>query len=342
MSEERVFGGIGAKIINKFSDLLFKGLDKMFEAGVDIDQVKEEKNEETGNDVLKYRVTTGGGNIVLVTMEKLKEGRYDVVFTDIKGSHEKKIENVHEDKLDDELVNYIEKQFGGESVEDVQEGYEDRDNVKQSTVLGFTKITKGDISEVTLTKVIASSENIQECAEAVADIMSDDDVLDEIDDGDEQLYELEVSDTDYELTPVEEVVVDDTFNPVLVMMQAAYQLYADCNTIHWNMIGDKNQFYALLEDEYSVKCQLDELAALSMEIYGYAPCFNCLSSQCGAIDTSHGIDFIAGKEIIENDIRNYIDSMELMKCNLADDIKLSIDSYIRTMKHWMDYKIKTM
>ena len=345
-----IFCGIGGDIIKKLSNVLFDGFNKLFEVGMEIDEIKKEKDDD-GSDVLYCTIKTGGDHILKVKMTRLKDDRWDMLVQgkDAKGAMKKEeIQNITPDKADDKLVDIIEKWFPGETyegvddTEDLFDGEEDVETHKAEASskirLAFKSVKGSTSTEVQLTGVMCSLQTVRQAAEAVETLLSDDEFVESVPE-EEAVYELAPLDDTFELTELnpEEDDCDCTCNCYEILMALCKKTIDDMNTIKWNLRPVDDNLICLLQDrKWVLESMIDQLAGLSVEAYGYAPDAKSLCCTDNYMDTQNGICKECAMDTVKSDINDIINSLEMFYCNLPSDIQYLFDTWTRDLRSYVN------
>lgn len=341
-----VFGGIGGNLIKKLSDSLFKGLNKLFEQGVEIGDINKE-SDDSGSDVLKLTVKTGGGNTLKVKMTRLKDDRWDML---VQGRDGKKteVQNITPDKADDKLTDIIDDWYGEsyEGLDDTEDLFagepddDESDDVEESTKIGLTfRSVKGAVE---LRHVNCSIDTVKDAANAISSLFADDEFLAEVPEED-TLYEIVPDEESYEVIPLYELEEREQFAPFNefeIMMCKCQQLIDNLNNVKWSYT-DSNVF-PLVDIEWSVRNLLDVLAGFSFEVYGYAPNSKCLhcSEGCSIDSYKDGLDKYEAISILTEDVMCLIDAISTLCCNIQPDMQIVLMGYVRDLKQYSRNTLK--
>lgn len=344
-----IFGGIGGDIIKKLSNALFDGFNKLFEVGMEIDEIKKEKDDD-GSDVLYCKIKTGNDRILKVKMTRLKDNRWDMLVQSADGK-KKEVQNITPEKADDELTKIIDDWYGEsyeglDDTEDLFEGDSDKqDDVETHKAeasskirLAFRSVKGSDANEVMLTGVMCSIQTAQQAAEAIDTLLADDEFVAAVPE-EETVYELAPLDDTFELTELdtEEDDCDCTCNCYEILMALCKKTIDDMCTIKWNLKPCDNSLICLLSDQkWSLECMIDELAGLSVEAYGYAPDSKSLYCTENIIDTQNGICAECATDTIKQDIYDIINTLEMFYVNLPSDIQYLFDTWTRNLRSYVN------
>lgn len=342
-----IFCGIGGDIIKKLSNALFDGFNKLFEVGMEIDEIKKEKDDD-GSDVLYCTIKTGGDHIVKVKMTRLKDDRWDMLCqAEVDGTMKKKeIQNITPDKADDELTKLIDDWFDGETyegiddTEDLFEGDKQTHKAEASSKirLAFKSVKGSNSNEVMLTGVMCSIQTAQQAAEAVETLLADDEFVESVPE-EETVYELAPLDDTFELTELnpEEDDCDCTCNCYEILMALCKKTIDDMCTIKWNLRPVDKDLICLLSDrKWILESMIEELAGLSVEAYGYAPDAKSLCCTDQYVDTTNGICKECAMDTVKSDINDIINSLEMFYVNMPSDIQYLFDSWTRDLRSYVN------
>lgn len=344
-----IFCGIGGDIIKKLSNALFDGFNKLFEVGMEIDEIKKEKDDD-GSDVLYCKIKTGNDRILKVKMTRLKDNRWDMLVQSADGK-KKEVQNITPEKADDELTKIIDDWYGEsyeglDDTEDLFEGDSDKqDDVETHKAeasskirLAFKSVKGSKSTEVQLTGVMCSLQTVKQAAEAIETLLADDEFVESVPE-DEAVYELAPLDDTFELTELdtEEDDCDCTCNCYEILMALCKKTIDDMCTIKWNLKPCDNSLICLLSDQkWSLECMIDELAGLSVEAYGYAPDAKSLYCTESIIDTQNGICAECATDTIKQDIYDIINTLEMFYVNLPSDIQYLFDTWTRNLRSYVN------
>ena len=344
-----IFCGIGGDIIKKLSNALFDGFNKLFEVGMEIDEIKKEKDDD-GSDVLYCKIKTGNDRILKVKMTRLKDNRWDMLVQSADGK-KKEVQNITPEKADDELTKIIDDWYGEsyeglDDTEDLFEGDSDKqDDVETHKAeasskirLAFKSVRGSNSNEVMLTGVMCSIQTAQQAAEAIDTLLADDEFAASVPE-EETVYELDPLDDTFELTELnpETDECDCTCNCYEILMALCRKTIDDMSTIKWNLKPCDNNLICLLSDQkWSLECMIDELAGLSVEAYGYAPDAKSLYCTDNYLDTQNGICAECATNTIKQDIYDIINSLEMFYVNLPSDIQYLFDTWTRNLRSYVN------
>lgn len=343
-----IFCGIGGDIIKKLSSVLFDGFNKLFEVGMEIDEIRKEKDDD-GSDVLYCTIKTGGDHTIKIKMTRLKDDRWDMLCqSQVDGATKKEeIQNITPDKADDKLVDLIEKWFPGETyegIDDTEDLFEGEDvethkaEASSKIRLAFKSVKGSNSNEVMLTGVMCSIQTAQQAAEAIDTLLADDEFVESVPE-EETVYELAPLDDTFELTELnpETDECDCTCNCYEILMALCKKTIDDMCTIKWNLKPCDNNLICLLSDQkWSLECMIDELAGLSVERYGYAPDAKSLYCTDNYIDTQNGICAECATDTIKQDIYDIINSLEMFYVNEPSDIQYLFDTWTRNLRSYVN------
>lgn len=343
-----IFCGIGGDIIKKLSNALFDGFNKLFEIGMEIDEIKKEKDDD-GSDVLYCTIRTGGDHLVKVKMTRLKDDRWDMLCqAEVDGIMKKKeIQNITPDKADDELTKLIDDWFDGETYEGIddtedlfdEDGKQTHKAEASSKIrLAFRSVKGSNANEVMLTGVMCSIQTAQQAAEAIDTLLADDEFVAAVPE-EETVYELAPLDDTFELTELDTETddCDCTCNSYEILMALCKKTIDDMSTIKWNLKPCDNNLICLLSDQkWPLECMIDELAGLSVETYGYAPDAKSLYCTDNYLDTQNGICSECATDIIKQDIYDIINTLEMFYVNLPSDIQYLFDTWTRNLRSYVN------
>lgn len=344
-----IFCGIGGDIIKKLSNALFDGFNKLFEVGMEIDEIKKEKDDD-GSDVLYCKIKTGNDRILKVKMTRLKDNRWDMLVQSADGK-KKEVQNITPEKADDELTKIIDDWYGEsyeglDDTEDLFEGDSDKqDDVETHKAEASSKIrlafisVKGSIStDVVLTGVMCSIQTAKKAAEAVETLLADDEFVASVPE-EEAVYELAPLDDTFELTELDPAEDDCecTCNCYEILMALCKKTIDDMNTIKWNLRPVDDNLICLLQDrKWILESMIDQLAGLSVEAYGYAPDAKSLCCTDSYMDTQNGICKECAMDTVKSDINDIINSLEMFYCNLPSDIQYLFDTWTRDLRSYVN------
>ena len=342
-----IFCGIGGDIIKKLSNALFDGFNKLFEIGMEIDEIKKEKDDD-GSDVLYCTIRTGGDHLVKVKMTRLKDDRWDMLCqAEVDGTMKKKeIQNITPDKADDELTKLIDDWFDGETyegIDDTEDLFEGEKQTHKAEAasnirLAFKSVKGSTSTEVQLTGVMCSMHNVREAAEAVETLLSDDEFVKSVPE-EEAVYELAPLDDSFELTELDPASddADCTCNCYEILMALCKKAIDDMCTIKWNLRPvDKNLICLLSDRKWILESMIEQLAGLSVEAYGYAPDAKSLCCTDEYIDTTNGICIDCAVDTVKQDIYDIINSLEMFYVNMPSDIQYLFDSWTRDLRSYVN------
>lgn len=342
-----IFCGIGGDIIKKLSNALFDGFNKLFEIGMEIDEIKKEKDDD-GSDVLYCTIRTGGDHLVKVKMTRLKDDRWDMLCqAEVDGIMKKKeIQNITPDKADDELTKLIDDWFDGETyegiddTEDLFKGEKQTHKAEASSKirLAFKSVKGSNSNEVMLTGVMCSIQTAQQAAEAVETLLADDEFIESVPE-EETVYELAPLDDTFELTELDPASddADCTCNCYEILMALCKKAIDDMCTIKWNLRPVDNNLICLLSDrKWILESMIEQLAGLSVEAYGYAPDAKSLCCTDQYIDTTSGICVDCAVDTVKQDMYDIINSLEMFYVNMPSDIQYLFDSWTRDLRSYVN------
>lgn len=341
-----IFGGAGGALIQKLSDMLFKGFNKLFESGLEIDEIKTEKDDDQ-RDTLMCTIKTGGNKRLKVKMTRLKDDRWDMIVQGEDGNKASR-ENIRPSEADDILTELMDKWYGEsyEGIDDDEDLFEEehkKSSVGESSKIrfGFKSVTSGTSLSLKLTKVECSVDNYRDAASALSTLMSDEDFIESVP-SEETFYEVETTPDEVDVTeiPVYDGPIYDgcDCNCFVIIMSACYDTLCDMTTLKWNSTCcSKNSIF--LEEDWVLRGMMDALAGLCVETYGCAPDMKLLHSDRDQLDTHNGFGEEQCYDIISEDVQNIIDALQLFYQNVPSDIQFLFDQWTRDLK---SYKNNTL
>lgn len=314
--KSKVFGGIGGDMIKKLSDVLFNELNKLFDIGLKIDDIKQDTDESDGSTFTTFDIDAGAGNILHVLVEEDLDGNFHVQIKD-DGSNEYDEEDVDESELEDLFYDIIEEWYGT----DLSSSTKSSGN---RAVLGFTKHDCGDAWEIDVDYVHCPHTHIEQSFDAASELMDDAEFVDSIPEG-ESAYTVYLDDPELHLECVEEddYNISEDYNMVLPAMTVGQQLVNGCTTLIWNNLDAYNATANLHQLRFVVQNHLSNLALYSYDMYGYAP--NCDSLCYGT--SYHFSQPISDDELISK-LCTYIDVLTVLSHEaekFTDDMNVIIN-----------------
>lgn len=339
-----IFCGVGGNIIKKLSDVLFNGFNKLFEMGMEIDDIRKEQDED-GSDTLYVQIKTGGDHTLRVKMTRLKDNRWDML---VQGEDNKKkeIQNITPDKADDVLTDLIDQWYGEsyEGLDDTEDLFKnEHKDVKESSIIRFRFSPIRGSEDVALTSVQCSIQTAKQAAEAFDALMSDTDFIESIPEND-VVYDIIPQDDSFEIEENLGQNIECSCNCFAILMAVCNNTLCDMNTIRWNLhVRYTDQIRCLIGDrEWTLRSMMDQLAGLSVEFYNQAPDAKSLQYDTSLIDTSCPICEDEAIQIIKNDIQEIIDNLEMYRCNVSPDVQLLFDTWTRDLKQYLNQTLRNM
>lgn len=322
-----VFAGIGGDIIRKFSDLLFKGLDKLMEIGLKVDDIEDGEDSDTGTSYTTFKIHTGGGHVLEVRADKLSNNKYTVVIQETDGKHRTyKKEKIDESKLDDLFTDIIDEWYG--------ESYEGMEDVMDSIQISMHKSLHSSqkYPKLAISKVNCSTGTAGIAAKAISELCADSDFIDSLDTQD-STYEIVPTESEINVIELEGDIDNVGCNYLEIIMSYIMNLLDDLYTVRWNIDTNQSSLCAVVEDiRWTCVNNLNLLASLCIECNGYVSDCKTLHCQDSIIDTKHMITSEEGSDLLIEDIDELLSVIEMFKCNMEDDIQQVMNTFIRDYK----------
>lgn len=308
-------------IIQSLSKTLLKGIDRLFEVGLKVEDVKED-----GKGGMSYSVHTPSGEVIKVKLEAT--GSKDVynIFLDHEGSKESK-RNIKAKDVESFIEAFVDEECGEEVV----------DNVKMSNTIQakFKRIQAANGEDIVELSAINCAMNPTNALLVVNDVLADEAIVNEIED--EASFEIQDAGDETVVTEIEECVCEN--NPFEEMMLHGYAVIDTLKAIHWNA---KGEFFHLIhrdaeENMWDIQYELDSLAEWCVECYGYVRPSSYFYKMLDELDTTSGFDHMAGLQIMHAALEDYLSVLKLQYCNVDKSIQSVMDNWIVQIDKKVNY-----
>lgn len=324
-------------IIKQTFDMLFKGLDALIRAGLELE---EDNSKRKKDGVTYFIVTTGGGNKFELEVEEQKNKKV-TLRAEAKG-HKFEKKDVDPDKLMEAISPFVDEVFG-ESIEDIEDNKkddskdsdsEDSDDVKESKRIDakFKRICGTEEDSIELSYV-RSDYSLEQTQQLIDLVVNNDEFVQSLPEGD-SCYQICDGENDID---VSETVFEDG-EPILQILSDAMILRDVAKYVHWNAVGEDFRTLHSQADElyYNVSGEIDFLGELRVELFGSIP-FMC-SEVCN-IYIPQRMDIRTGMKVLKDAITNHVAKIEMYYCSFEHDVQSKLDEFIRIYKSEANYFI---
>lgn len=316
-------------IIKQTFDLLFKGLDALIRAGLELEEDESKPKKDGFN---YFIVTTGGGNKFELEVEEQKNKKV-TIRAEAKG-HKFEKKDVDPNKIMEAISPFVDDVFG-ESIEDIEDNKDGQaEDVKESKRINakFKRIcgSKEDSIELGYVRSDYSPEQTQQLLDLV---VSNDEFIESLPEGD-SCYQICDGKDDVDVCPSEIENVD----PILAILSDSMTLRDIAKYVHWNAVGE--DFSALHSQAdnifYYVTDEIDFLGELRVELYGNIP---FITGNTDILDLPERMDIMTGMKVLKDCITRHVSLIETYYCSFEHDIQSRLDEFIRRYKSQANYFI---
>lgn len=326
------------KFLNQFSSALSKGMSKLVEYGLDVDESKFQRTEDGG---FKFFATTGAGTVLKVKCVPVpeKKGYYNV-YVRAKTGERKDYPMVPEAQFDDKILDFIDSVLKEESglennFDDAK--WEGRANDERADV----DVNESKHLKVTLRRVTASKSDNIELMSVYANYLPSEALVDlkTVVQDDEFCNSLGETPCSYEITPtednycIEKIASEElcTEGTLPILLSCAYNTLLNLQTIHWNVAGKQFMRIHVMMDEYleNIREQIDRIAEITLETD--ASIMNPLkiikNYGCPVVPDTN-FDGIEGARLAKETICQFLDALELYYPNVPHQVQSEYDEWI--------------
>ena len=316
-------------IIKQTFDLLFKGLDALIRAGLELE---EDKSKPKKDGVNYFIVTTGGGNKFKLEVEE-QDNKKVTLRAEAKGrKFEKK--DVDPNKIMEAISPFVDDVFE-ESIEDIEDSKDSQaEDVEESKRINakFKRIcgSKEDSIELGYVRSDYSPEQTQQLLDMV---VNNDEFIESLPEGD-SCYQICDGEDDIDVCPCKVENVD----PVIVILSDSMTLRDIVKYVHWNAVGEDFSALHLQADSVFdyVMDEIDFLGELRVELCGNIP---FITGNVDTIDVPERMDIMTGMKVLKDCITRHVSLIETYYCSFEHDIQSKLDEFIRTYKSQANYFI---
>lgn len=317
-------------IIKQTFDLLFKGLDALIRAGLELE---EDKSKPKKDGVNYFIVTTGGGNKFELEVEEQKNKKV-TLRAEAKGrKFEKK--DVDPNKIMEAISPFVDDVFG-ESIEDIEDNKDEEaeEDVKESKRIDakFKRICGSEEDSIELGYVRSdySPEQTQQLLDLV---VNNDEFIESLPEGD-SCYQICDGEYDIDVCPSEVESVD----PIIAILSDSMSLRDIVKYVHWNAVGEDFRALHSQADDifYVVTNEIDFLGELKVELFGNIP---FITGDVDILDVPERMDIMTGMKVLKDCITRHVSLIETYYCSFEHDIQSRLDEFIRTYKSQANYFI---
>jgi hypothetical protein len=320
------------KTLQKLSDAFFNFIDKFNDYGVEVTNVKENKD---GGTTVNCKHTESGKEFNIQTSAVDDNGNVECTVT-YDGGKSKTFTVSAADAKNENLIKQIVKDLDAGNV-----------NVKTSVKVTLQKVTGSDnLDDINLTAIDASC-NITSALSLLDEVLDDDNFVAELTEEPQSFELIEPMDN---LDEIQVSSIDNNFEPMYNMsyhmLYSAIQLSNNLRAICWNIKGE--DFFVLHStlDSYiwQVSSNIDILGEICIEINGVAPNPGILPEDYmyGLVDGSADFTTMEIFDYVRKSISCYIDALESGYMSFPHDIKNQLDNIIRYWKEQRDYSLKQL
>lgn len=201
------------------------------------------------------------------------------------------------------------------------------------------KVCSAEESHISLVRVYGTYDE-KEMASDLDTLLDSSDLLDAIT---EEPVSFEITDDgeefDVNLTEMSEK--DCITSSLLNILKSAFKTLHNLQAIHWNAKGDRFEEIHRGSDSFiwNVRSQIDTLAELCVELTGTVPHPALLCQSDSSLNTQSGFEGEEALCMIKQDMSDYIYCLEFYLPNFSEDVQGMMNTWIRDMKHCLDYQM---
>lgn len=317
-------------IIKQTFDFLFKGLDALIRAGLELE---EDKSKPKKDGVNYFIVTTGGGNKFELEVEEQKNKKV-TLKAEAKGrKFEKK--DVDPNKIMEAISPFVDDVFG-ESIEDIEDNKDEEaeEDVKESKRIDakFKRICGSEEDSIELSYV-RSDYSPEQTQQLIDLVVNNDEFIESLPEGD-SCYQIFDGEDDIDVCPSKVENVD----PIIEILSDSMSLRDIVKYVHWNAVGEDFRALHLQADDifYTVTGEIDFLGELKVELFGNIP---FITGNVDILDLPERMDIMTGMKVLKDCITRHISLIETYYCSFEHDIQSRLDEFIRTYKSQANYFI---
>lgn len=317
-------------------------------SSLEIDDVKEDK--DTGE--ITFVAKTGSGLEILVKSIPVpqKKDLYDMYIKSKDGKHKAEYPHIKADKFDDKIVEFLEKFYDGEGLEDGFEDAKKENRTKDESAdfdvdssnhirVSLQKIQSSSDSAIKITRIETAVNPILAC-EYIEDIIQDDEFYDQVSE-DPTTYDIFIENDAFDIQPCGcEPNIDGTYHTILIH---AYHTLFKLQAIHWNTKCKQFMRLHTMTNDYVYKqfYDIDKLAEIALQNQDWINMNDIIQSTDKDYPVDN-LDYDTALSSIEQTIKDYVAVLELYYPNVPHQVQSIFDEWIDYWKTEYDYKLQRM
>lgn len=312
------------KMIKEISSTLFKGLDKLIELGLSV-----EDSEQTDEGGFNLKVTTKNNKTIFIKAAPTnKKDYYDIEFIDENKKKELQ-KNIHVSKFDEVVAKVIKDVYGedikNKSSEDVSSAH------KINATLSKTISNEG--TNINL-HAIKASYDIVSAYDDLSNVLNSDEFIDILSE-EPTSYEIIDDGDDFDINQIESFEISLPYEDLLAMLQSIENtsLY-----LLWNIHGDNylNARAIIEEFVWNIRYKKDELANIIYCAQNCVPAISNLELKIIDVDSCDTDSCLNWLSTLITDLITYI---ECIYCNLPSNDQTIMDQWINDFRNFLFNRI---
>lgn len=316
---------------------------------LDVDDIKED--EDTGE--ITFVAKTGSGLELLVKCIPVSQRKdlYDMYIKSKDGKHKAEYPHIKTDKFDEKIVEFLEKFYDGEGLEDGFEDAQKEDRTKDESAnfdvdsskhirVSLKRINGCSDSAIKVVKVQTDIDPVV-ASEYLKDIVQDDSFYNELTE-EPTTYDIIVEDDSFDVQTCDcEPEVDNTY---CVILKYAYQTLFKLQNIHWNTKCKQFMRLHTMTNDYVYKqfYDIDKLAEIALQNQDYIDVNSIATDAANYSYTVGNLDYDTALDMLETAIKDYTEVLEFYYPNVPHQVQSVFDEWIDYWKTEYDYKLQRM
>lgn len=312
------------KMIKEISSTLFKGLDKLIELGLSV-----EDSEQTDKGGFKLKVTTKNNKSIFIeAIPTDKKDYYDIEFIDQNKKKELQ-KNIHVSKFDEIVTKVIKDVYG----EDIKSKSSENVSSARKIEATLSKITSSKETNINL-HAINASYDIVSAYNDLSNILNSDEFIDILSEKPTS-YEIIDDGDDFDINQIESFEISSPQEDLLGMLQSIENtsLY-----LLWNIHGDNYLNVRAIIEEFiwNIRYKKDELANIIYCAQNCVPAISNLELKTIDVDSCDTNSCLNLMSALITDLITYI---ECIYCNLPSNDQVIMDQWINDFRNFMCNRI---
>lgn len=213
-------------------------------------------------------------------------------------------------------------------------------DMKSPIKIALVKNTLGDDTSIELTNISASKDVLQSSIFATIDaVMSSPEFVGKLPQNAEAWYEVTDIGDQLDVHPCEECEGIGQQTALQTMRRCAYNALFDLQFFSWNSTDQEVRRIYCEQFRWALEDQARRLGELEVEVAGCAAYTPDLIQGIAAPSDCMNMDESTVRQIIMNDLTEYVVTLEMYTCLFDKDIQLVLLTWLRDWKHTLKYEL---